>query len=476
MNPGGPGGSGVGFVAGAGKQIQTLVDSPEDPASSDSNLNAKYYEIIGFDPRGVGWTFPGAHCFNQTSDRITWGLRELSEGQLDASDAALGRLWSMEQAFGFSCYFTMDPGYDIKQFITTASVARDMVELIEALGRHRQREAESFSPGNAPSNRRIHPFSHSKATYIAGKEKLQYWGFSYGTQLGSTFASMFPDRVGRLVLDGVINAENYGAGLWTDFLHDTEKVMQYFYKTCAAAPGRCPFATPESTADDIEAKAQSILADLYHNPMAMSDPHVEFPEVLTYSDVRLATFATLYNPRVAFPFLADLFSGLEQRNVSRFAQGFHGLKSCGCQFSCNPSEPQYINDRESGRSIVCGDGEPQDWYNVTYFNDHYLKELERISPTAGAILALTRLSCAGWKIRPLYRYNQVYGGQTSHPILFVGNTADPITPLTSSVFLLRSFWATLTPSPSRARKMSSLFPSSAVLTQDSAGVGRPQIF
>jgi pimeloyl-ACP methyl ester carboxylesterase len=333
----------------------------------------------------------------------------------------------------------MDPGYDIKQFITTASVARDMVELIEALGRHREREAESIFLGNASSSHSIHLFPHSKGRYTAGKEKLQYWGFSYGTQLGSTFASMFPDRVGRVVLDGVVNAENYGAGLWSDNLHDTEKVMQYFYKTCAAAPGRCPLSNPGSTADDIEAKIQSILADLYHNPMPMSDPDVKFPEVVTYSDIRLVTFGALYTPLFAFPLIADVFSALEQRNVSRFADAIRQLKSCGCQFSCGPSEPQYVNDRESTVSIICGDGPPQDLGNATYFNDHHLKKLERISPTAGAIWSLARLGCTGWKIRPPYRYDQPYGGQTSHPILWVGNTADPVTPVISSVFYFRLF-------------------------------------
>lgn len=425
MNPGGPGGSGAEFVAAAGKMIQILVDSPLPPEISDPSSNAKYFDIIGFDPRGVGWTFPGAHCYNLSSDRITWGLREYSEGMLDSSDAALGRLWSMKQAFGYSCERGMDPGYDIKQFITTVSVARDMLELIEALGRHRQQETEKLSR-----------CGHSKARYIAGDEKLQYWGFSYGTQLGSTYASMFPDRVGRMVLDGVLNGDNWSAGLWTENSHDTEKVMQYFYKTCAAAePGLCALASPGSTADDIEAKVQAILKDLYHNPVPASDE--EFPEVMTWSDIRLVTFGILYMPLLGFPELATVLSMLEQRNITAVADTLHNMKSCGCQRVCLPPDPDHVNDRESTPSIVCGDAETQDYLNVTSFRDH-LKELERISPTGGAISAVVRLGCAGWKIRPLHRYRQAYGGETSHPILWIGNTADPVTPLISSVILSTS--------------------------------------
>lgn len=433
FNPGGPGGSGVGFIAAIGKLLQILIDSLEPPEFTDPSSDAKYYDIVGFDPRGVGWTFPGAHCFDKMSDRTTWRLRMYSEGMLDSSDAVLGRLWSMAQAFGSSCYYCLDPGYDIKQFLTTASVARDMVELIDALGRDRQRETEALSNGKASSSKDNHRFQHSCTRYTAGEEKLQYWGISYGTQLGSTFASLFPDRVGRMVLDGVLNAENYGAGLWSDNLHDTEKVMQYFYKTCAAAPGKCSLANTGSTPDDIEAKVQSIFAHLYHNPIPISDPDVLFPEVMTYSDIRMLTYRSLGAPLIGFPMLAKIFSAIEKRNISSFATGLHQMKSCGCELSCSPPEPQYINDQESSISSLCSDGAPQDWYNTTYFNEHHLKKLEDISPTGGAISAFVRLSCTGWKIRPLYRYDQPYGGQTSHPILWVGNTADPVTPVTSLV-------------------------------------------
>lgn len=441
LNPGGPGGSGVGFVAGAGKHIQTLVDSPEDLSKlADGNHTAKYYDIIGFDPRGIGWTFPNAHCFDSVSNRITWNLRVYSEGNLDSSNAALGRLWSMEEAFGSSCYWSMDSGHDVKEFITTASVARDMVELIEALGRHRQREAEALlSVEAAASGKRVDLNPHSKLRYAPGEEKLQYWGFSYGTYLGSTFASMFPNRVGRMILDGVANAENYNKALWSDNLHDTEKVMQYFYNTCAAAPGNCALAKSGSTPDDIKVKVESIWTDLYHNPMPIIGPGVSLPEVFTYSDARLVVFQALYSPLFTFRFIAEMLAAIDQRNAVRFADILHAIKSCGCKLSCKPAEPHYINDGESTLSIICGDGDPQDWVNITYFDENHLQKLEQISPTGGAVWASARLNCVGWKIRPLYRYNQSYGGNTSHPILWIGNTADPVTPLISWVSLPTPF-------------------------------------
>lgn len=58
-----------------------------------------------------------------------------------------------------------------------------------------------------------------------GAPMLQYLGFSYGTFLGNTFGSMFPDRVKRMVLDGVVDATDYTAQGWITNLQDTDKVM-----------------------------------------------------------------------------------------------------------------------------------------------------------------------------------------------------------------------------------------------------------
>ncbi|OCL08454.1 hypothetical protein AOQ84DRAFT_293120, partial [Glonium stellatum] len=217
INPGGPGGSGVEFAVLAGVYLQQLVDSLEPPDSHPAeNSTAKYYDIIGFDPRGIGKTSPLALCYDTGPVSWSWMLRELSEGILGSSDAALGRLWSMNEAVGDTCYRTTEGGDDIKQFITTASVARDMVELIEKHGEWKQAEAQRLlsqaSASSAQSRKTGHcqpPNLPPHLLYKPGEEKLQYWGFSYGTFLGATFAAMFPARVSRLVLDGVVDAADY---------------------------------------------------------------------------------------------------------------------------------------------------------------------------------------------------------------------------------------------------------------------------
>jgi hypothetical protein len=92
-----------------------------------------------------------------------------------------------------------EDGPNIKQYMTTALVARDMLQIVE---KHATWVAKQLVKRQLPSD--VPREEPDLAVYVPEAAKLQYWGFSYGTFLGSTFASMFPDRVGRFVLDGVV--------------------------------------------------------------------------------------------------------------------------------------------------------------------------------------------------------------------------------------------------------------------------------
>ncbi|KAF2773910.1 hypothetical protein EJ03DRAFT_71529 [Teratosphaeria nubilosa] len=124
----------------------------------------------------------------------------MEEGVFEASDAALGRLWSMGVARGKSCALPPADGeQDIRRYVTTASVARDMLEIVEIHGRWREREALQLLSHAEKSchSRRLSTTPQAKPVievpkqlrYKPGEERLQYWGFSYGTYLGNTFAN-----------------------------------------------------------------------------------------------------------------------------------------------------------------------------------------------------------------------------------------------------------------------------------------------
>lgn len=297
LNPGGPGGSGVQFLLGTGGALQTLVDSPEEQDG------AKFYDMLSFDPRGIKYSLPNIHCFNDTKLFDLWSARMNEEGVVTSSDAALGRLWSMSKASGASCALAGQE--DIKRFVTTASVATDMLKLGEAHGAWREKEAKRLlakSFGKHGSAISVPDTLKHKPS----KEGIQYWGFSYGTLLGATFAAMYPDRIHRFILDGVVDAEDYAQALWYDNLEDTEKNVNLFYHHCArVGPAGCALAEEGSNADDIKAVVSKVLANLYHNPLPVIGPN---PEVITYSAARGSILVALYSPLTQFPKLADFFA------------------------------------------------------------------------------------------------------------------------------------------------------------------------
>ena len=191
LNPGGPGGSGVMFVAGLGPQMQQILPDQD---------------IVSFDPRGIGLTTPQADCFTFPSpdsggkptpgdyeqggfNRVAYMLMGRSIGIVNTSDIALKNLDARARTIGKLCQ-TNDAQYgndSILRHLSTPAVAQDMLSMIDAWDAWRD---ESGQTSKAVVER-------EDESNPSTKGKLVYWGFSYGTLLGATFASMFPDRIGR---------------------------------------------------------------------------------------------------------------------------------------------------------------------------------------------------------------------------------------------------------------------------------------
>ncbi|KAJ4287982.1 hypothetical protein N0V90_011997 [Kalmusia sp. IMI 367209] len=454
INPGGPGGSGIMLALMSALNLQIVVDPP----SSDAGLasEGKYYDILGFDPRGIGFTEPVASCMPDNPSSWSWKLRENTEGILGSSDAALGRLWSMTHAFGASCKQHVDAagGPDIKQYMSTASVARDMLEIAERHAEWVVDKSNQLAMAKAPTSAKCtdsKPKIHLQS-YKRGIVKLTYAGFSYGTYLGATFAAMFPDRVGRLVLDGVVNTHDYNNALGQGSLHDTEKDMKSFYTFCLlAGPEVCPLATSASSLEDIEEYTQRIIQSLYHNPIAIST--YDGPEIFTYSDLKGIIFSGLYQPALVFPGLAQILVAIETRSgpvLEAIALALRYSHVYTCPLNGSAILPFTFDVAQD--AILCGDGVQRNDLDIKSMEE-YWKLLESISPAAGGIWAMLKMKCAAWTIRPLFSFgrDENFYGNTSHPILWISNTADPVTPLRS------------------ARAMSARYPGSTVLVQDSAG-------
>jgi pimeloyl-ACP methyl ester carboxylesterase len=447
LNPGGPGGPGAWFAHRTGASLQTIADSSLDPSATSQSSSAKYFDIIGFDPRGVGDTTPSGDCMPDEPSEWSWTLRLSEEGILDSSDAALGRLWSMTHAFGAYCKQASDTqgGPDIKKYMTTAFVARDMLEIIEKHAAYNAKRVARISKANG---RKSSP--SVVTTYEPGTAKLQYWGFSYGTQLGSTFASMFPDRVGRLVLDGVVSSDDYKNALDIGSLTDSSKVMDSFYSFCLSSGSEiCPLAKDCSNTSEVQRRVQRITKSLYHHPIAAN--FADGPEIFAYSDLKQILFSSIYAPLRIFEWIGQLLSQIEAGGgglLDTIVQAGRSRHVYHCPI--NGSIPETLYSTYVVLAILCADSEDQQHISQKDFAEYWYR-LETLAPTAGAIWAMFKMQCTGWSIRASHRYNGPYGGNTSHPILFVSNTADPVTPLRS------------------ARLMHTRYPNSGLLIADAAG-------
>lgn len=445
LNPGGPGGPGAWFALLAGKTLQAFVDPAADPDTAPSD--AKYFDVIGFDPRGIGLTEPLAYCMPDKASAWSWQLRESDEGILGSSDAALGRLWSMAHAYGSSCKQAVDDedSPDIKQFMSTASVARDMLEISE---RHAEYVAGEVAQLAASKARKLQ--SYHSTGYVPGEAKLQYWGFSYGTYLGSTFASLYPDRIGRAVLDGVVSAYDYTHSLGNGSLTDNEKAMDSYYTYChRAGPEECPLAAPNSTVSDVKNRFQNILDSLYHNPLPINSP--EGPEVLTWSDMKLIIFSSIYQPRIAFPILSEIFAAIEWGSgqvLDDMSNAYRYSHVYSCPINGSVSVPPVT--AVATLAVLCGDGLDQSDVSKASFTE-YWQSMNSTFPTGGSYWSTLKMRCAAWRIMAQYSFRGPFGGNTSHPLLFISNTADPVTPLRSG------------------RVMQNLFPGSGLLIGDGAG-------
>ncbi|KAL3420216.1 Tripeptidyl aminopeptidase 2 [Phlyctema vagabunda] len=443
-NPGGPGASGVVDLALYGQQIRKEFDSAQ-----------KHFDLVSFDPRGVLFSTPHALCFEDDVERERWNAQANAIGCLDSGEQAITLLWARAKALGRLCEGEDGRREGIFRHMSTAVVARDMLALVDEIESHHQLSQVDVMPepgAQAPL--------HERVEMEAPLPKLMFWGFSGGTILGATFATMYPDRVERMVLDGVVNADDYMSNSWITTFENTEEVVQTFYQTCFDAGAmRCALFHADGP-QAIEEDVKAILEQARHRPLAtLRQTSSLIPEIVTYSDIKKFIFWSLFSPLHTFPVLAQGLADIKFGNGTLVLQATHPVPRNQCvDHSPDTSNNVYPGFLEEVLpAISCSDSTSQSSQTLSSFKS-YLRDVESRSPTIGAIWAQhNRLACTGWTIRPAWRFTGPFGWNhtTSSPtrILFVGNTRDPVTPLAS------------------AKYMAEKFSGSAVLVQDCAGHG-----
>lgn len=182
INPGGPGGSGTEFVHELGPYLQGLLEGE------------RHYEILGFDPRGMALSTPRAECYDNAATRAADILQQNAMSPIQSGTEALEHHYQLAKGLSTLCGNKAGPD-SIFSHMSTASVARDMLEIVHRVDQQR------------------HGSSNCSTRAGHEKPKLQYIGFSYGSVLGNVFASMFPGHVGRMVLDGIADADDFMKGV-----------------------------------------------------------------------------------------------------------------------------------------------------------------------------------------------------------------------------------------------------------------------
>jgi pimeloyl-ACP methyl ester carboxylesterase len=410
LNPGGPGGSGISYL------LDSLPQLLEQFGPG--------YNLVSFDPRGVGASGPNVSCFpGETGTGRMYSYDLFRTVDVD-DEKSLREAYAKSGAFGDFCSQAHSAENDPTKYVNTIATATDMLHYTELLAK---------SKGQDPTS-----------------SELWYYGVSYGTLLGTTFAALFPDRVGRMIVDGVVDGEDYYAGQWRSNLFDADAGVRYFFKSCheAGKNGSCEFwdESPEA----IEKRYHAIMDDIANNPISVSDSQT--PAIVTTSHIKAALQQVPYSPLISYPIFAKALAELETRNTTTLKMFSPvGLRTDDC--SANPSLSE--QNLESLFFIGCNDANRR--HNLSTY-DSWVEEVNYLynqSQFIGEAWATSiAINCRKLDVKaPASQVFEGYPGasNTKNPLLFVSTKIDPVTPLRS------------------AKKMTARFDGARLLVQDSVG-------
>ncbi|GAB1739660.1 hypothetical protein NU219Hw_g4605t2 [Hortaea werneckii] len=171
LNPGGPGGSGVQQVLKGGHAIQTILSAGPDSNESQEE-HPKYFDIIGFDPRGINNSRPVLNCFPNHLEAAASTIEGNAHGMIGTSDTSFDYVWASKRAMAEGCS-KRQAEESIAKHMATASVARDIVEIFERHGEWRANEATRLLRPNTTLSSDEQQLINHRTAYIPGSEMIQ---------------------------------------------------------------------------------------------------------------------------------------------------------------------------------------------------------------------------------------------------------------------------------------------------------------
>ncbi|UQX02874.1 alpha/beta hydrolase [Streptomyces sp. RerS4] len=351
FNFGGPGGSGITTLPGAAKEYEAL---------------RARYDLVSFDPRGVGRSAP-VRCQNDRQLDAYYAQDSspsTPEQEKTFLDALRGYREACEKNSGA-----------VLPHVGTENAARDLDRIRQALG----------------------------------DEKLNYFGISYGTELGGVYAHLFPKRVGRAVFDAVVDptktSEEGALGQAKGF----QLALGNFAQDCVDRGDACRLQG--STAKEIEDNIVKLQKELAARPIQGLGGRR-----LTDSAATNGIAQALYSQEL-WPLLEQ---GLDE------AEGGQGQLLMALSDALNGRDQQgrYSNIGAANTAINCADS--KDRYTLEETKAK-LPEFRKASPVFGDFLGWAMMSCTDWPVDGAWETPDV-SAPGAAPIVVIGNTGDPATP------------------------------------------------
>lgn len=358
VNPGGPGASGADYVWNG-------AEYAAQPAVLDD------YDLIGWDPRGVGDSSAVACLDAAGLDDYLFGLGDEADADLEiGSDAWIDAAYTESEAFGLACAENTGA---LLGHVDTASTVQDL-DMLRA---------------------------------IAGDPQLNYLGYSYGTYIGARYADAYPEKVGRMVLDGAMDPTTTEYEVVKEQTLGFEQALEAYLADCLKRSD-CPFTGPVSRG------MQQIGAQL--DKVDEAPLHGTDGRWLSSGTMLTAIITPLYS-QGNWGYLDDLFTSVNEgdADVGLMLADFYYSRENG----------RYLdNSTEAFMAINCLDypsGMDRELMR------EQAAELAELAPTIGRFQGYGDIGCAAWPVTGVESRDGVTAAGAG-PILVVGTTGDPATP------------------------------------------------
>ncbi|MBL1107043.1 alpha/beta fold hydrolase [Streptomyces sp. 5-8] len=358
VNPGGPGGSAVGYLqdyAGLGYPAQVRAR----------------YDMVAMDPRGVARSEPVECLDGRQMD--TYTQTDLTPDDRQERNAVV----AAQRKFAESCGAH---SARLLRHVSTVEAARDM-DILRA---------------------------------VLGDRKLNYVGASYGTLLGATYAGLFPERVGRMVLDGAMDPSLDARRLNQDQTAGFETAFRAFAEDCVRHTD-CPLGGKGTTPAQVGDHLQAFFRKLDAHPVPAGDASGrKLGEALATNGV----IASMYDEGSWEALREALTSAMKEHDGS-------GLLSLSDSYYERDASGHYSNLMMANAAVNCLDLPPA--FNGAEAVEKGLPAFEKASPVFGSGLAWASLNCAFWPVRATGEPHRIEA-KGAAPIVVVGTVRDPATP------------------------------------------------